>query len=167
MKDVIQGLRLPCNLLSLVGLVGLSLRLRRLPECFPSTSVHAGSFVAQRLSPSRRAQVQVRRALDPLQQLQSRWTHGLSILHQVGGTQEAHSLRLGLGLCVCVCVSHPGQRVLHHHSSHSTQAGGRSRCKGLRLTKLPCIWEARSDQPGVPAFENLSTAKAVSFFVVQ
>ena len=46
-------------------------------------------------------------------------------------------------------------------------AGGCSRCKGLRLTKLPCIWEARSDQPGVPAFENLSTAKAVSFFVVQ
>ena len=44
-------------------------------------------------------------------------------------------------------------------------AGGRSRCKGLRLTKLPCIWEARSDQPGVPAFENLSTAKAVYFVV--
>ena len=38
---------------------------------------------------------------------------------------------------------------------------------GLRLTKLPCIWEARSDQPGVPAIENLSMAKAVSFFVVQ
>ena len=42
---------------------------------------------------------------------------------------------------------------------------GRSRCKGLRLTKLPCIWEARSDQPGVPAFENLSMAKAVPYVV--
>ena len=43
---------------------------------------------------------------------------------------------------------------------------GRSRCsKGVRLTKLPCIWEARSDQPGVPAFENLSMAKAVQYVV--
>ena len=35
------------------------------------------------------------------------------------------------------------------------------------VSRLPCIWEARSDQPGVPAVENLSMAKAVSFFVVQ
>ena len=34
-------------------------------------------------------------------------------------------------------------------------------------TKLCVMVEARSDQPGVPAIENLSTAKAVSFFVVQ
>ena len=30
-------------------------------------------------------------------------------------------------------------------------AAGRSRCKGLRLTKLPCIWEAEPDQLCVPA----------------
>ena len=34
-------------------------------------------------------------------------------------------------------------------------------------TKLCVMVKARSDQPGVPAFENLSMAKAVSFFVVQ
>ena len=36
------------------------------------------------------------------------------------------------------------------------------RCKGLRLTKLPCIWEARSDQPGVPAFETVAKAVATA-----
>ena len=34
-------------------------------------------------------------------------------------------------------------------------------------TKLCVMVEAGSDQPGVPAFENLSMAKAVSVFVAQ
>ena len=33
-------------------------------------------------------------------------------------------------------------------------------------TKLCVMVEARSDQPGVPALENLRMAKAVSVFVV-
>ena len=80
----------------------------------------------------------------------------------------------GLALKIClpsgrrVCVPLVVTGILSDCTNfYRFSAGGRSRCKGLRLTKLPCIWEARSDQPGVPAFENLSTAKAVSFFVVQ
>ena len=58
-----------------------------------------------------------------------------------------------------------------HPWSHRDPVGlcfcsrGRSKCKGLCPTKLPCIWEARSDQPGVPAFENRSMAKAVQYVV--
>ena len=69
-------------------------------------------------------------------------------------------------VCVCAPCSHRDPYGWYFWFFFCS-AGGRSRCKGLRLTKLPCFWEARSDQPGVPAVENLSIAKAVSFFVVQ
>ena len=71
------------------------------------------------------------------------------------------SVCISISVCVCVTLGIIG--ILS--DCFELLAGGRSRCKGLRLTKLPCIWEARSDQPGVPAFENLSAAKAVYFVV--
>ena len=62
---------------------------------------------------------------------------------------------MDLSVCVCVCV-HPWTKGFFRPIplplvQHRFQAGGRSRCKGLRLTKLPCIWEAEPDQLCVPA----------------
>ena len=50
---------------------------------------------------------------------------------------------------VCVCVTLGIIGILS--DCFELLAGGRSRCKGLRLTKLPCIWEAEPDQLCVPA----------------
>ena len=51
--------------------------------------------------------------------------------------------------------------------SSFTIAGGMRPSRKRMPTKLCVMVETRSDQPGVPAFENLSMAKAISFFVAQ
>ena len=46
-------------------------------------------------------------------------------------------------LFVCVCVSHPGQRVFHHHSFHFTQAGA---CGLLVLPHAMKLWTRRGSR---------------------
>ena len=66
-------------------------------------------------------------------------------------------------LCVCVCVKPCFQGILL--PLEITLAGGTRLSPKRMPTKLRVIVEARSDQPGVPAFENLSVAKAVQYVV--
>ena len=78
--------------------------------------------------------------------------------------------RLPSGRRVCVCNpwNHRDPFGLFCFGFASDYTAGGMRPSRKRMpTKLCVMVEARSDQPGVPAFENLSMAKAVSFFVVQ
>ena len=63
-------------------------------------------------------------------------------------------------MCVCDLWSHKVPVGLFPFS-----AGGMRLSRRRMPTKLCVIVEARSDQPGVPAFENLSVAKAVQHVV--
>ena len=63
-------------------------------------------------------------------------------------------------VCVCSLWSHKVPFGLFPFS-----AGGMRPARKHTPTKLCVMVEARSDQPGVPAFENLSMAKAVQYVV--